>query len=60
MLFPNLIVHAEWITTGYCYQRLTKGDTTDMGYCIHALNAVYLKTLERWIRLDFIYEYCNN
>lgn len=27
-------------------------DTPDRGYSIHALNAVYLETLQRWIRLD--------
>lgn len=46
------ILRSKGIPTGFCYQRLTKGDTPDTGYCIHALNAVYLKTLERWIRLD--------
>ncbi len=46
------LLRNKGIPTGFCYQRLTKGDTPDTGYCIHALNAVYLKTLERWIRLD--------
>ncbi|MEN6461657.1 MAG: transglutaminase family protein, partial [Syntrophomonas sp.] len=46
------ILRSKGIPTGFCYQRLTKGDTPDTGYCIHALNAIYLKTLERWIRLD--------
>lgn len=46
------ILRSKGIPTGFCYQRLTKGDTPDTGYCIHALNAVYLKTIERWIRLD--------
>jgi transglutaminase-like putative cysteine protease len=46
------ILRSKGIPTGFCYQRLTKGDTPDTGYCIHALNGVYLKTLERWIRLD--------
>ncbi|WP_282939599.1 transglutaminase domain-containing protein [Paenibacillus sp. RC67] len=40
------------VPTGFCYQKLTLGDTPDTGYCIHALNAVYLSSLERWIRLD--------
>ncbi|MBQ4282939.1 MAG: GNAT family N-acetyltransferase [Lachnospira sp.] len=40
------------IPTGICYQRLTLGDTPETGYCIHALNAVYLRTLDKWIRLD--------
>lgn len=40
------------IPAGICYQRLTLGDTPESGYCIHALNAVYMKRLDRWIRLD--------
>jgi len=46
------ILRKKGIPTGFCYQRLTIGDTPDTGYCIHALNAVYLKTLDIWIRLD--------
>lgn len=40
------------IPTGFCYQRLTLGDTPESGYCIHALNAAYIYELNRWIRLD--------
>ncbi|MFD1673694.1 transglutaminase-like domain-containing protein [Alicyclobacillus fodiniaquatilis] len=40
------------IPTGVCYQKLTLGDTPDTGYCIHALNTVYLAPQDRWIRLD--------
>lgn len=50
-LFAALL-RANKIPTGICYQRLTLGDTPDTGYCIHALNAVYIKTINRWIRLD--------
>ncbi|WP_081949390.1 transglutaminase-like domain-containing protein [Paenibacillus durus] len=46
------ILRNKGIPTGFCYQRLTIGDTPDTGYCIHALNAVYLKSIRRWIRLD--------
>lgn len=46
------ILRSQGIPAGFCYQRLTKGDTPDTGYCIHTLNAVYLRSLERWIRLD--------
>lgn len=46
------VLRSKGIPTGFCYQLLTKGDTPDTGYCIHALNAVYLQTLQRWIRLD--------
>lgn len=40
------------IPAGICYQRLTLGDVSETGFCIHALNAVYVKALERWVRLD--------
>ncbi|MDQ2687967.1 MAG: transglutaminase family protein [Armatimonadota bacterium] len=40
------------IPCGLCYQKLTLGDTPETGYCLHALNAVYLSDTQRWIRLD--------
>ena len=40
------------IPAGFCYQKLTLGDTPETGHCLHALNAVYVGSLERWIRLD--------
>ncbi|MEN6348631.1 MAG: transglutaminase family protein [Syntrophomonas sp.] len=46
------ILRSQGIPAGFCYQLLTLGDTPNTGYCIHALNAVYLQTLQRWIRLD--------
>ncbi|UHA74670.1 transglutaminase-like domain-containing protein [Paenibacillus sp. 481] len=46
------ILRSKGIPTGFCYQRLTLGDTPDTGYCIHALNAVYIQSLKRWIRVD--------
>jgi transglutaminase-like putative cysteine protease len=46
------LLRSRGIPTGFCYQRLTIGDTPDTGYCIHALNAVYLTSVERWVRLD--------
>lgn len=46
------LLRANNIPVGICYQRLTLGDTPDTGFCIHALNAVYLKSIERWIRID--------
>lgn len=27
-------------------------DTPEKGYSLHAFNAVYIKSLEKWIRLD--------
>lgn len=46
------LLRACGIPTGICYQRLTLGDMPETGFCIHALNAVYIKSLDRWIRLD--------
>lgn len=46
------LLRSQDIPTGFCYQRLTLGDTPDTGYVIHALNAVYIKELDQWIRLD--------
>ncbi|CAN7538948.1 transglutaminase family protein [Paenibacillus sp. LjRoot153] len=46
------ILRSKGVPTGFCYQRLTLGDTPDTGYCIHALNAVYLQAIGKWIRLD--------
>ena len=46
------LLRRQGIASGVCYQRLTLGDTPDTGYCIHALNTVYLPSLGRWIRLD--------
>ncbi len=50
-LFAALL-RSQGIPTGFCYQRLMLFDTPEKGYCIHALNAVFLKTLNKWIRLD--------
>lgn len=50
-LFAALLRN-EGIPTGFCYQRLMLFDTPDQGYCIHALNAVYLKSVNKWIRVD--------
>lgn len=46
------LLRANQIPAGICYQRLTLGDTPETGYCIHALNALYLKSFDKWIRLD--------
>lgn len=46
------LLRANGIPTGICYQRLTLGDTPESGYCVHALNAVYLESINDWIRLD--------
>ena len=50
-LFASLL-RLQGIPTGFCYQRLMLFDTPEKGYSLHALNAVYLKTHNKWIRLD--------
>lgn len=46
------LLRSKGVPTGFCYQRLTIGDTPDTGFCIHALNAVFLASNGKWIRLD--------
>ncbi|UVI33160.1 transglutaminase-like domain-containing protein [Paenibacillus spongiae] len=46
------ILRTKGIPVGFCYQRLTIGDTPDTGYCIHAMNAVFFKSHGAWKRLD--------
>ncbi len=46
------LLRANGIPAGFSYQRLTLGDTPDTGYCIHAMNTVYVSSLDKWIRLD--------
>jgi len=46
------LLRANGIPSGFSYQRLTLGDTPDTGYCIHALNTVYVSSCDKWIRLD--------
>ncbi|UOE95216.1 transglutaminase family protein [Alkalihalobacillus sp. LMS39] len=46
------VLRSQQIPTGFCYQRLMLFDTPEKGYSLHALNAVFLKSLDKWIRLD--------
>jgi transglutaminase-like putative cysteine protease len=46
------LLRSQGIPTGFCYQRLMLFDTPEKGYCIHALNAIFFKSLNKWIRLD--------
>jgi transglutaminase-like putative cysteine protease len=46
------LLRSQGIPTGFCYQRLMLFDTPDKGYSLHALNGVFLPSLNRWIRLD--------
>lgn len=45
------LLRVQGIYTGFCYQRLTLDDNDDSkGYCLHALNAVYIDN--GWHRID--------
>jgi transglutaminase-like putative cysteine protease len=46
------LLRAQRIPAGFCYQRLLLGSSPAAGYCIHALNAVFVTTVQRWVRLD--------
>lgn len=46
------LLRNKGVPAGFCYQRLTLGDTPDTGYALHALNAVYIRSMNQWIRLD--------
>jgi transglutaminase-like putative cysteine protease len=46
------LLRAQRIPTGFCYQRLAAGATPEMGYALHGLNAVYLSSAAKWVRLD--------
>ncbi len=46
------LLRANGIPSGFSYQRLTLSDTPDTGYCIHAMNTVYVASKDKWIRLD--------
>lgn len=38
--------------TGFCYQTLVLDDTEKPWLVVHGLNAIYLKSLSKWIRVD--------
>ena len=46
------LLRADGIPSGISYQLLTRADDDSEGYMIHALNTVYLKDFNKWIRLD--------
>ncbi len=46
------LLRAQGTPAGFCYQRLTRGDTPESGYVIHGLNAVYVSSIQKWVRLD--------
>lgn len=46
------LLRGRGIPAGICYQKLTLGEMPESGYCLHALNAVWMESLQKWIRLD--------
>ena len=45
------LLKANGIPAGLCYQRLSIGDSGNSPYCLHGLNAVYLRD-HGWYRMD--------
>lgn len=48
----SALLRANGIPSGISYQVLTKGETPDSGYMVHALNTVYVDDEAGWIRVD--------
>ncbi|MBC8134708.1 MAG: transglutaminase family protein [Fibrella sp.] len=46
------ILRAMGIPSGLAYQRLVLFDDPKDGYCLHAINTLYLAEEQRWIRVD--------
>ena len=40
------------VPTGFCYQKLALNDQPRARFVLHGLNAVYLQTINKWIRVD--------
>lgn len=40
------------IPTGFCYQKLVLDDADKSLMTLHGLNAIYLESLDKWIRVD--------
>lgn len=40
------------IPTGFCYQKLILDDSEKPWFTLHGLNAIYLGSLNKWIRVD--------
>jgi len=46
------LYRAADLPAGLCYQRLVLFEDPADGYSLHGLNAVYLPSLDRWVRVD--------
>lgn len=50
-LFAALLRFGE-IPAGFCYQKLTIGETPESGFVLHGMAAVWLPEAGHWVRLD--------
>lgn len=46
------LLRCKGIPAGFCYQKLILDDDTAPVLIYHGLNGVYMKELEKWVRLD--------
>lgn len=46
------LLRKEGIPSGFCYQRLLLFDEPAQGFYLHAFNAAFLSSLNRWIYMD--------
>jgi transglutaminase-like putative cysteine protease len=46
------LLRSVGIPTGFCYQKLRADERPNAEFVLHGLNALYLQSLERWIRVD--------
>jgi len=46
------LLRCNQIPAGFCYQRLILDSETAPYLILHGLNAVYIKALDKWVRLD--------
>ena len=46
------LLRCNQIPTGFCYQRIILDDEAAPYLILHGLNAVYVESLDKWIRLD--------
>ena len=46
------LLRCKGIPTGFCYQKLILDDETAPVLIYHGLNGVYIKEIDKWIRLD--------
>lgn len=45
------MMRCSGVPTGFCYQLLVNDDSPS-GHVLHGLNAIYVKSLNKWVRLD--------